>query len=537
MKRNIKTPTSIYAIIAAGFALGAISTATIVSGTGIERAFAGPVATGSTDNVFDAPRLIKSASTESVSELKNLDASFANLAEFAGPAVVDIKAVQSRAQGVNGARIPVSEGEGSGFIFRKDGYIITNDHVVADADKVTVTLRDGREYVGKVTRAKEMDIALIKIDADNLPTLSFSDSSNVRPGEFAMALGAPFGLENSVTVGHISALHRAERIIEDRVYADLIQTDTSINRGNSGGPLINVDGQVIGINTAIFSPTGTSAGIGFAIPSNQAQLIAEMLIKDGKITRAYMGVVPETIKEYRKNDLKIDGGAVLMAVPSDSPAAAGGLKKDDVVVAINGSPVKSSVELRNSMLVNRPGTTVKVDYLRNGQKATASVKLENPPKEPSQPTQRQGRMQLPPGLQLPPGMELPRGFQFFQDETPGAPNLNDPDDSTPVPAVPNDGKPRLGVSAATPTDEIRKQFDIPSGTQGAVVASIVPGSLAARVGIQTGDIITQVGSVSIKDSAGMVKAISNLKKGQTETVTFQRYRGNTRSSTTVTVTF
>ena len=534
MKRNIKTPTSIYAIIAAGFALGALSTATIVSGTGIERAFAGQT-NPAAGNLFGEPRLIKSTSTESVSELKNLDASFANLAEFAGPAVVDIKAVQSRAQGTNGERIPISEGEGSGFIFRQDGYIITNDHVVADADKVTVTLRDGREYVGKVTRAKEMDIALIKIDADNLPTLSFSDSSTVRPGEFAMALGAPFGLENSVTVGHISALHRAERVIEDRVYADLIQTDTSINRGNSGGPLINVDGQVIGINTAIFSPTGTSAGIGFAIPSNQAQLIAEMLIKDGKITRAYMGVQPETIKEYRKNELKIDGGAMLVAVPTDSPAATAGLKKDDVIVAINGNPIKSSVDLRNSMLVNRPGTTVKVDYLRNGQKATANVKLENPPKEPAQsPVQSSGRMQLPPG------MELPRGFQFFQDmpDQPGIPDLNDPfDNGDTTPALPNDGKPRLGVSAATPTDEMRKQFSIPSGVQGAIVASVVPGSLAAQVGIRSGDVITKVGSVAIKDGPGLVKAISGLKKGQTETVTFQRYRGNTRSLTTVTVTF
>lgn len=533
MKRNIKTPTSIYAIIAAGFALGAISTATIVSGTGIERAFAGPTASGTTGNPFGEPRLIKSASTESVSELKNLDASFANLAEFAGPAVVDIKAVQSRAQGMNGERVPVSQGEGSGFIFRKDGYIITNDHVVADADKVTVTLRDGREYVGKVTRAKDFDIALIKIEADNLPTLTFSDSSTVRPGEFAMALGAPFGLENSVTVGHISALHRAERVIEDRVYADLIQTDTSINRGNSGGPLINVDGQVIGINTAIFSPTGTSAGIGFAIPSNQAQLIAEMLIKDGKITRAYMGVQPETLKEYRKNELKIEGGAVLVAVPSNSPAATAGLKKDDVIVAINGNAVKSSVDLRNSMLVNRPGSSVKVDYLRGGQKSTATVKLENPPKDPTpQPLRSRGRMQLPPG------MELPRGFQFFQDGEPSFPDLNDPsDDASPAPVLPKDGKPRLGVSAATPTDEMRKQFDIPSGTQGAMVASVVPGSLASQVGIRSGDVITKVGSVAITDGPGLVKVISGLKKGQTETVTFLRFRGNTRSTTTVTVTF
>jgi serine protease Do len=526
MKRNVKTPTSIYAIIAAGFALGAFSTAAIVGGgAGVDKAFASPTVAQGT------PRLVSEISTESITELKNLDKSFANLAEYAGPAVVDIKAVQSRQQGANGARVPVAEGEGSGFIFRKDGYILTNDHVVADADKVTVILRDGREFEGKVTRANEMDLAVIKIEADNLPTLAFADSTEVRPGEFAMALGAPFGLENSVTVGHISALHRAERVIEDRIYADLIQTDTSINRGNSGGPLINVDGQVIGINTAIFSPTGTSAGIGFAIPSNQAQFIAETLIRDGKITRAYMGVSPETIKEYRKNELKIEGGAVANFVQSDSPASAAGLKKNDIITSINGKTVKSSADLRNSMLVNRPGSTVKVEYLRDGKKGEANVKLENPPKDAAP-----ARNNSPRGLQLPPGMQLPPGFNFddVRPRTPSFPDLNSPDEDTPMP---NDGKPRLGVQVATPTDEMRKQFSIPSSVKGAVVASVVPGSLAAKVGMRTGDVITQFGSTSIATSDALVKAISGMKKGQTEKITFVRYSDGNRASVTATVTF
>ncbi len=525
MKRNVKTPTSIYAIIAAGFALGAVTTAAVVGGgAGVDKAFASPTVAQGT------PRLVNESSTESIAELKNLDRSFANLAEYAGPAVVDIKAVQSRQQGANGARVPVSEGEGSGFIFRKDGYILTNDHVVADADKVTVILRDGREFEGKVTRANEMDLAVIKIEADNLPTLAFADSTEVRPGEFAMALGAPFGLENSVTVGHISALHRAERVIEDRIYADLIQTDTSINRGNSGGPLINVDGQVIGINTAIFSPTGTSAGIGFAIPSNQAQFIAETLIRDGKITRAYMGVSPETIKEFRKNELKIEGGAVAKFVQSDSPASAGGLKMNDIITSINGKTVKSSADLRNSMLVNRPGSTVKVEYLRDGKKGEASVKLENPPKD-SGPARNNGQR----GLQLPPGMQLPPGFNFdeIRPGSPSVPDLNAPDDAP----LPNDGKPRLGVQVATPTEEMRKQFSIPSSVKGAVVASVVPGSLAAKVGMRTGDVITQFGSTAILSSEALVKAVSGMKKGQTEKITFVRFSDGNRASVTATVTF
>jgi serine protease Do len=502
MKPTIKTPKSTYFTLAAGFALGAVCMGTVYTGATVSKAVAQQVQTF-------APRHISSPSAESMAELRNLDASFANLADFVGPAVVDIKSVNERQQGPNGERVPVAGGQGSGFIFRPDGYIITNDHVVGNFSKVTVTLRDGREFPGKVTRAEDSDIALVKIEAKDLPTLSFSDSSKVRPGQFAMAVGAPFGFENSVTVGHVSALHRADTEIQGRVYADLIQTDTSINMGNSGGPLVNIDGQVIGINTAIYSPSGGSAGIGFAIPSNQARLIADTLIQKGKITRAYMGVVPETLKEYKRAELKVEGGAVLTTVPSDGPAGMAGLKENDVVVRIGQTPIRSSIDLRNSMMQYAAGNTVEVEYLRDGQRRTAQVKLATPPARPTPvPQQRPGQRSPFPRFQLPPGFENPFG-----------------EDGPEVQVVPpvTDGQPRLGVGVDNLSPELRKQFNIPANVKGAVVTSVVPGSVAAGLGMKPGDVVQFLGDKAVDSAAGLVEAMKSVKKGESRRVKFTRY--------------
>ena len=294
MNDKIQTPKSVYLLLGAGFAVGAVSMAGIYGAKGVHvnQAFA---ATPPAET-----RTISAPNRESLAEMRNLDSFYTNLAEFVLPAVVDIRATSGRQMGSSGERMPISGGEGSGFILRSDGYIVTNDHVVAGFDNVKVILKDGREFDGKVTRAHDSDIAVVKIDAKSLPTLAFGDSNKLRAGQMAMACGSPFGLEQSVTYGHISALGRDKTMIEGRYYPDMIQTDTAINMGNSGGPLCNIEGQVVGLNTAIYSPSGTSAGIGFAIPSNQVRLIVDKLIESGKVTRAQIGVMPQNLTDYQK---------------------------------------------------------------------------------------------------------------------------------------------------------------------------------------------------------------------------------------------
>ena len=518
MNRKLKTPKSAYWTLAAGFALGAASLATVYSGNVV------PIAIAQTPEAA-APRLASGTTTESMVELRNLNDSFANLAEFAAPALVDIKSVTERRQGANGVRVPIAGGEGSGFIFRSDGYILTNDHVVGGFDRVTVTLRDGREYEGKVIRAQEHDIAVVKIEANNLPTLSFADSNGLRPGEFTMALGAPFGLENTVTIGHVSALHRTERVIEDRVYADLIQTDAAINKGNSGGPLINIDGQVVGVNTAIFSPSGVSAGIGFAIPSNQAKFIADLLIEKGKVSRSFMGVVPETVKEFRRKELNISGGAVVARVQDGTPAAKAGIQQNDIITKIGDRNILSSVDLRNTMIMYPAGTEVEVKYLRSGKESTAKVKLEEAPAAParSQQPQIQG---LPEGFnfEMPEG-RAPNMEQFFRDfkEEGNAPKSDD--------------RPRLGVDVMPISEEMRKQFSVPEGAAGVIVAAVSPGSIASTVGMRPGDVITKFGTTEIKRPQDLADAVAACKKGDSKAITYFRYSNDSKRTVTATVTF
>ncbi|HQU18884.1 MAG TPA: trypsin-like peptidase domain-containing protein, partial [Fimbriimonadaceae bacterium] len=274
--RKTRSGKSAYVMLLIGAVIGAVTFASIQSGKVISPAQAEKPAVAMPASNLEAPKL---------DMLRSLDEAFASIVDYASKAVVHIRTGGDRSQGLTSA---MASGEGSGVIFRSDGYIVTNAHVVDSFDTVTVTLNDGRSFPGKVIKAEDIDIAVVKIQASDLPTVQFGNSDAVRPGQFAIAVGSPFGFENSTTIGHISAIGR-ESIVPDmrqgsaRFYPDLIQTDASINMGNSGGPLLNVDGQVVGINTAIYSGTGGSVGIGFAIPSNQARMIADMLIEKGKV--------------------------------------------------------------------------------------------------------------------------------------------------------------------------------------------------------------------------------------------------------------
>ena len=263
-----------------------------------------------------------------------------------------------------------AEASGSGVIVSSDGYILTNDHVVAGADKVTVRLQDGREFVGKVYRDQRSDLALIKVNASNLPSAEFANSEGVKVGQWAIAFGSPFGLSDTMTVGVVSSTKRREDIgsgADQRLYPSLIQTDASINPGNSGGPLVDVYGRIMGINVAIESPSGGNVGIGFAIPSNQARYIMEQLRSKGTVTRGYLGFIPQTLTYDMQQRYGVKEGALITLVQSGKPAAQAGLQVEDVVVRYDGQPVTDEASLREMVSRTAPGKQVQLVVKRDGR--------------------------------------------------------------------------------------------------------------------------------------------------------------------------
>lgn len=493
--------------IGLGIAVGTFATTAVTHRAGIAPAMA---------QTREATPISSTNRAESLAALRALDDSFADLVQYVEPAVVHIRA-ESSGSG-EGAMPAGSGGQGSGVIFRPDGWILTNDHVVAGFDKVTVILKDGREFRGTVRRSNDPqnDIAVVKIDAANLPVAQLGDSSKVRAGQFALAVGAPFGLENTVTVGHISGLNRSNTVM-NRGYSGLIQTDAPINPGNSGGPLIGVSGEVIGINTAIFSGTGGNVGIGFSIPSNQARLIADMLIEKGKLTRGYLGLLPDNLKEYEAKDMGLNGGAIVRQVPSGGPAAVAGIKPNDVILRIGTMPVNGQMDLRNAMLKYNPGTKVTVEYVRDKQRRTAEVKVAPVPKE------MQALQQ--PSIQGETPDDFLREFRRrFQD---GTPQLPTPDET---PSAPSEGKPRLGVSVTPLGPDNRSQYNVPASTKGVLVTSIEPGSVADRLGIQVGDVIVGLGGVAIESPEQLASAVAKAATGKRLSLRYMRFGKNSSSS-------
>lgn len=462
--------------------------------------------------------------------LQDLDTQFANLVEMIEPSVVHIQV-----RGRNGQ--PASQG--SGVIYRQDGFIITNDHVVSQEGDVYVILASGKEYKGKVTRSGDArnDVAVIKIEANGLPAAPFADSRNVRPGQYALAVGAPFGLENTVTIGHISALGRASAAgggADVRVYNGMIQTDAPINPGNSGGPLLNISGEVVGINTSIYSTStlmgeGQNAGIGFSLPSNQVKFIADELISRGKLMRGYLGVLPESLKPFEKDEMGVSKGAILRQVPADGPAAKAGLKANDIITRVGNMEIVDDQDILNSMLRNAPGTSVSVEYIRNGKRGTATVKVGEFPKENATAPRNQGQNGPRFYRGNPEDMEkffedVPEGLKDFFKEDGKAPK------STPkAPAAPS-GKPRLGVSVTDISTEARAQFEIPKGLNGAFVGMVETGSLADRIGLKEGDVITRLNGKSVNSAADLVEILGTVKAGQPGDISFQRFTNGTSMS-------
>src|SRR5690242_5028925 len=329
---------------------------------------------------------------------------FSALVEQYGPAVVNISTTakvhtqmqQFRFPGEPGDpffeffkrfQIPMPQGDmirkgvGSGFIVSSDGYILTNAHVVNDAGEVTVKLTDNREFKAKVIGTDQRtDVALVKIGAKNLPVVRIGESSKAKVGEWVAAIGSPFGLENSVTAGIISAKSRS---LPDENYVPFIQTDVAINPGNSGGPLFNMAGEVIGINSQIYSRTGGYMGLSFAVPIEVAMKVKNDLQKYGKVSRGRLGVTIQGVNQELADSfgLKKPQGALVASVEPKSPAARAGLKNGDIIIGVNGKDIESSIELPRVIGDSRPGTQVKLKIWRQGETKELSASLSEMPAE------------------------------------------------------------------------------------------------------------------------------------------------------------
>ncbi len=427
-----------------------------------------------------------------------IPASFTDLAKQTSPAVVNISTVKTiKTQGrvfrhfFGGPGFPDDEkdpfeeffkhfnippGEfkqnslGSGFIIDSDGYIITNNHVIADADKIKVKLKDGKEFDAEIIgKDPTTDIALLKIKPNkDLPTLTLGDSDTLEIGQWVVAIGNPFGLEDTVTAGIVSA---KGRVIGAGPYDDFIQTDASINPGNSGGPLINLKGEVVGINTAIIA--GGGGGIGFAIPINMAKDIVAQLKKTGEVSRGWLGVAIQDLDEELKSYYKVDGGVLITEVFADDPADKAGIKANDIVLSVNGTPVNSSRELSRLIAAVPVGEKVELKINRNGDIITKKIAVAK------------------------------------RDETKVAAMGQGSGGQESEPA-----SGPLGLKVSNITPEIAKQLQL-KNTEGVIVMDVDSDSKAAQAGFSRGDIIKEVNHKPIKNVDEFKKAVDAVKPGDT----------------------
>jgi serine protease Do len=364
---------------------------------------------------------------------------------------------------------------GTGFIVDANGWIVTNHHVVGKADAITVTLADGRKLPAKMVGGDEKtDLALIKVESDKpLPYVSFGDASKVRVGQAVMAVGNPFGLGGTVTTGIVSARGRD---IHSGPFDDYIQTDAAINRGNSGGPLFDMDGKVIGINTAIFSPTGGNIGLGFAIPASLAEPVVAQLRTNGRVERGLLGVQiqPVTSELAESMSLGSDKGALVAQVQPDSPALAAGIKSGDVIKSVDGKNVDGIKDLTRMISGMKPGTSVKLGVWRDGKDMTITAKVGDQKDEGGVIKASAGKS----------------------------------DDKADKKAEPMS----YGVSLAPISKEARQELKLDDSVKGAVIAAVEPGSPADDQGLKPGDVLQQVGRDAVDSPKMAAEKLKEAKK-------------------------
>lgn len=380
---------------------------------------------------------------------------------------------------------------GSGVILDTNGYIVTNNHVVEGATQITVTLSDRREFSAKIIGTDpKTDLAVIKIEVKDLPALKWAEYEKLQVGDLVLAIGSPFGLSSTVTLGIISALGRGNVGIAD--YEDFIQTDAAINPGNSGGALINMNGDLIGINTAIFSRTGGSEGIGFAIPSSIALDIVESLQKTGKVVRGWMGVAIQEITPALAKSFKLPEqrkGVLISDVNESGPSYEAGIKRGDVVIAFNGKDVQSVSQLRNLVARTMVGKDAQVKILRDGREQTLSVKVA----------------------------ERPSDEMLAKKESA-------PKEPTDTIKPPDNVLAALRIQALDPA--MMSQMNIPAKTTGVVITSVEAGSSAEAAGLQRGDVIQEVNHEVVKSLDDYQKAVNKIKKDELAVLLLSRQGNN-----------
>jgi serine protease Do len=386
-----------------------------------------------------------------------------------GPAV--------RPPGGGQPKLPTQQSAGSGFFISPDGYIVTNNHVVENAETIKVVLKDETELEATVVgRDEGSDLAVIKVKGGrtNFPFVNFENAGKPRVGDWVIAVGNPFGLGGTATAGIISAYGRD---IGDGPFVDYIQIDAPINRGNSGGPTFDIYGRVIGVNTAIFSPSGGSVGIGFAIPAEIADNVTKQLISGGKIQRGYIGA---TIQNFTPDlaeaqGLGVQKGAIVSDLVPGGPSARAGLLPGDVVVAVNGVSVKTSIELTREVAKGRAGDVLRLDVIRDGKHRNVEVRSGVRPSEKD---------------------------LASNDNTPGGPDRN--------PAVPGTPHPSVLGMALGPLDEpTRRRLNAPADLHGVVVESIDQSSDAGQKGLHRGDVIVQAGGRPVSAAADVAAAVDS----------------------------
>ena len=371
-------------------------------------------------------------------------------------------------------------GQGSGVIVSPDGYVLTNNHVIDGAREVTVTLPDKREFQGKIVGTDpKTDLAVVKIDGENLPSVAWGDASKLQVGEYVLAVGNPFGLNSTVTLGIVSALGRGRMGITQ--YEDFIQTDAAINPGNSGGALVNTKGELVGINTAIFSQSGGYQGVGFAVPTSMGKPIYESLIKTGKVVRGFLGIGIQDLnhdlaKSFGIKDAK---GALVSDVREDGPADQGGLKQGDVIISYQGSPVEDAVALQRMVTRTPVGSKVSIKIMRDSREKELPITIGEQPDTVKTAKAESGE----------------KDYAF------------------------------AGVAVQDLDKDTAKELGIKGKAQGVVVTAVEPDSGADKAGLMPGDVIREINRQPVKSVKEFEKVSSTVKKGDNVLMLINR-RGN-----------